>query len=100
MDKRRLRLSKDLKTIVPNVYFQPPESKALNYPCIIYDLSKIDTKHADNIPYLNAKLYTLTLICDDPDNDYVDQIMSRPYTSFSRHYETNNQHHYVFERYN
>lgn len=31
-----------------NVYFQPPESVKLKYPCIIYGLSKLPIKHADD----------------------------------------------------
>ena len=31
-----------------NVYFQPPESVRLVYPCIIYRLGNFNVKHADD----------------------------------------------------
>ena len=34
-----------------NVYFQPPESIKLSYPCIVYKRSTGDTQFANDIPY-------------------------------------------------
>ena len=39
------------------VYFQPPEKVKMNYPCIVYELSKIKSTMADNKRYLNTKRY-------------------------------------------
>ena len=49
----RLKLHNILVEILGsgNVYFQPPESITLKYPCIIYGRVGIDAVHADNKLY-------------------------------------------------
>ena len=39
METRRLELDADLRALLgsTNVYFQPPETKKLKYPCFIYE---------------------------------------------------------------
>lgn len=79
-----------------NVYFQPPDKQLLKYPCIVYSLSDIPVKHADNEHYVGAYKYTLTLIDYNPDNDFVDKIMSMKYVKFEKHFSTQGLNHYVF----
>lgn len=82
-----------------NCYFQPPSSKEMKYPCIRYELARIDQTHADNISYLNAKAYSLTYIDEDPDSDMPDKILKLPYCSFDRSYDADGLHHTVFTLY-
>ncbi len=51
---RRLELHAKLVDFLGSghVYFQPPESVRLTYPCIIYNLDDFDVKRADNELYL------------------------------------------------
>jgi len=35
-----------------NVYFQPPESVQLTYPCIVYERSRADSKFGDNTNWM------------------------------------------------
>lgn len=79
-----------------NCYFQPPSSKKMKYPCIRYELARITPTHADNIPYLSAKAYSLTYIDEDPDSDMPDKILKLPYCSFDRAYNADGLHHTVF----
>lgn len=96
----RLNLQTTLKAVVGNnVYFQPPESISLKYPCIIYNLNDISTMKANDKKYKFTRSYTITLICKDPDNAYIDQILSLPYTDFDREFTSNNLYHYVFTHY-
>ncbi len=82
-----------------HVYFQPTVNIRIAYPCIIYSLSNIDTKFADNIPYIRQKQYSLTVIDKDPDSMIVDKVSDLPRCSFDRHYTADNLHHWVFTIY-
>lgn len=82
-----------------NVYFQPPESIKLQYPCIIYKLNDIDKRYANNKAYLFDKSYTLTYIDKNPDNVMTDKILKLPYCDFERTFQSDNLNHYVFRLY-
>lgn len=99
--KPRADLSEYLKSQVgiSRLYFQPPATVHMTYPCILYKLSNIDQKYADNSVYSTKKRYMLILITEDPDNVYVDRMAYLPMCSFSRSYTADNLHHYVFEIY-
>lgn len=86
--------------IAGRVYFQPPETVKLRYPCIIYELSGINTRKANNQLYNAKKRYSLTLITRDPDTSYPDLILkSLQYCSFNRYFQMDNLNHYVFDLY-
>lgn len=98
----RLILHQDLKEFLgnKNVYFQPPESIKLSYPCIVYHLSNIVTAKADNINYKKDNEYTLTLIHNDPDNVLKDEILDRyPSISFATSFTKDGLNHYVYNLY-
>jgi len=99
MAKNREELQSDLEEILGsrNVYYQPPASIKLKYPCILYELGGIHVTKASNAPYLKGRNYTVTLIHSDPDNDIVDKLTEYPYTSFDRSFIADGLYHYVFE---
>lgn len=78
------------------VYFQPPESVTMSYPCILYELGGIDKKNADDGAYLKTKQYTVTIIDEDPDSGLIDQMLELPKCSFNRFYKADNLNHWVF----
>lgn len=82
-----------------NVYFQPPASIQLKYPCIVYSLSDIQDLKADNKKYKRDYLYKVTLIHKDPDNPVVDKLMNLPYSDFNAFFSTQGLNHYVFNIY-
>ena len=82
-----------------NVYFQPPATVKMNYPAIVYNLSKIDNTFANNLSYKRARAYQVILIDKNPDSEYVDKILSLPMCSFDRHYKSDNMNHFVFTLY-
>lgn len=92
----RLALSRKFKMLTPNVYFQPPASKQLKYPCIVYKLSDFYTVHADNTLYGRKPKYEVTAIDRDPDSPLPYQLIEYPLCSFDRHYTADNLHHWVF----
>lgn len=80
-----------------NVYFQPPSNRVMKYPCIVYNLSSVPSRKADNLNYITNYSYTLTLIDYDPDTTFVDKILSLKCTKFVKHFSTQGLNHYVFE---
>ena len=83
----------------PNVYFQPPNGYRIKYPCIIYELNRIDTDYADNNPYLLKKRYTVTVIDADPNSDIVDKVAILSLVAFANSFQNDNLNHTVFDIY-
>lgn len=97
----RIGLHTNLMNILGSnkVYYQPPESIRLEYPCILYELDDIPTSKANNKNYLKDKRYSITLIHKDPENGVVDRLLELPLISFDRSYQADNLHHFVFTLY-
>lgn len=94
------KLRNKLQLITSNVYFQPPQSLKLNYPCIIFTRNAGDTLFADNKPYMFTNRYTVTVIDKDPNSDLPDKVAKLPMSTFDRFYVSDNLNHYVFNIYN
>ena len=82
-----------------NIYYQPPESVKLKYPCIIYERDAIDSIYANNKPYSHFKRYIITVITKDPDSILPEKIAGLPMSSFDRNYIADNLYHDVFTLY-
>lgn len=83
----------------PNVYFQPPENKRIEYDCIIYSVSNRDIRHANNNPYKHDVAYQVIVIYKNPDSDLPKKISSLPTCRFDRSYKKDNLNHEVFTLY-
>lgn len=83
-----------------NVYFQPPETLKLKYPCIVYSLESATDAHADNSLYRRMKRYTLTYITKDPDDPKLDTIDNLRYCSMNRGFVSDNLYHFVYTIFN
>lgn len=82
------------------VHFQPPPTKRMKYPAIVYSLNNIDSRHADNSTYLKYKQYMVTFIHKDPDLDLFDELTGAfPMCSFDRRYIADNLYHDVYTIY-
>ena len=97
----RIDLHEKLRIILGSnfVYFQPPESIKMTYPCIVYALDSVHTRHADDKPYLKSKRYILTIIDKDPDSIIPDKMLTLPMCGFNRMYTADNLNHWVFNLY-
>lgn len=95
----------DLQAIllsIPNVlgvYFQPPSSVQMTYPCIVYRRADIDIKHANNRPYSHKKGYSITVIDRNPDSAIPDAVGMLETARFDRQYVADNLYHDVFSIY-
>lgn len=90
----RLNLQKKLEDVLgsKNVYFQPPPSFKMDYPCIVYERARYNTDFANNMPYKIDKVYYATVIYTDPDYDVPDKLALFPMCVFQRHYVQNNKY--------
>jgi hypothetical protein len=79
-----------------NVYFQPPTSLQMQYPCIIYKRDSINTVFADNQPYKGKKRYQVIAVDRDPDSDIHDKLAALPLCSHDRTYAADDLNHDVF----
>lgn len=92
----RLSLSEVLHSITNNVYYQPPESVKLKFPCIVYKRTSIDETHADDTLYLSRYEYQVTYISKEPDTTKPEEIARLPYCSAGRFFVTDSMYHYPF----
>jgi hypothetical protein len=95
----RLELHTLLLSIVGSVYFQPPASIQLVYPCIIYQRSLIKSSYANNSPYTHDKQYTLTVIDSNPDSTIPDDVSRLDKCRFDRHFTKDGLNHDIFTLY-
>lgn len=98
---RRLLLQAKLEELLGsgNVYFQPPASKEMLYPCILYKRDSADTKFAGNLPYSVTKRYMVTIIDQDPDSEIPGKVGALPMCIFNRWYPADNLNHDVYVLY-
>jgi hypothetical protein len=78
------------------VYFQPPPSTQMVYPCIRYELDDEITEFADNIPYQVHERYKVTVIDRDPDSAIPGKVRQLPKTTFDRVYKADGLYHFVY----
>jgi len=91
----------ELQTILENildveVYFQPPDSTRMQYPCVVYGLDRGQTDRADDILYKYTKRYQVTVIDRNPDSELPDAVVALPMCEFERSFRSDNLNHYVF----
>lgn len=92
----RLKLHEELCELLGtrNVYFQPPESVKLQYPCIIYTRPTGDMTYADDRTYSLVFSYDIQYIDTNPDSDIPKQIgMHFPMCKVGRRIVVDNLYH-------
>lgn len=97
----RLELQTKLEGLLGsrNVYYQPPENLKMEYPAIRYSKSKISSNHANNAKYSKFTRYEIIVIDKRPDNEVIQKILELQYSSFDRHYKSDNLNHDVISLY-
>ena len=92
----RLNLHEELCALLGtrSVYFQPPESVKLSYPCIVYSRTGADIDYAENKMYNMTYQYSVQIISKDPDNDFAEKMMRQfPMCRYSRRFVMDNLYH-------
>ena len=103
----RLKLQEKLQSIIglrednkPNVYFQPPESVKLNYPCFVYHRDNLNVLRADNKSYRKTFAYQIMYITQDPDDPLITSFIDNfEMCRYNRHFTASNLNHEVFTVY-
>ena len=99
--RTRLELQAMLEELLGsrNVYFQPPESLKINYPCIVYSTNRVGNGFGNNDIYKQDFGYQLVLIDPNPDSEIFKKMCSLPKLRFRNFYISENINHFVFETY-
>lgn len=102
LEARRLKLHEELCEILGNeqVYYQPPASLEMRYPCIKYSRTGLDARHANDRVYKVRCKYELIVIDPDVTSDIPNKVLHHFQScSFDREYPSNNLNHVVFTLY-
>lgn len=96
--ENRLKLQALLEEILGNgrVYFQPPPSIKLSYPCIVYSLDRINTMKANDSKYNLRKGYQVTIMDKDPDSELPDKMINQRLCRMINSYPADGVNHWVF----
>lgn len=97
----REQLDKSLRLILGSdaVYYQPPASLRMQYPCIRYAPANINRIAADNRGYILTDHYTLTYISKSPDRSIAMKLLLLPRCVEERVYTVEGLYHEVFSIY-
>lgn len=83
-----------------NVYFQPPESVKLTYPCVVYSLTSPDVVRASDSVYKVTDCYEVTYISKTYNEGVIRQFLTDyKMCRHSRHYVADNLYHDNFTIY-
>lgn len=101
---RQRELQAELEAILGsrNVYFQPPATIKMSYPCFVYNRSRVESVRADNLSYVKHDRYMVTYISRDPDDNLnmVHTMLEHfPRCMHDRFYTADNLSHDVFDLY-
>lgn len=97
----RLQLHEELKDLLGsgNVYFQPPPSVVLKYPCFVYNVNAGSSLYADNKSYRYEARYSITYITRDAENLSMVKKVLRNFEMIShdRSFVSDNLYHEAFD---
>lgn len=97
MPKSRLEFDAKLRDLLGsnNLYFQPPASTKLHYPCIVYSLANINVRRANNAFYTGINRYDVQVIDKDPDSEIPMKLLKYfPMSSYGRTFVADNLNHF------
>jgi hypothetical protein len=96
---QRLELQAVLTGILGSnqVYFQPPPTVQISYPCIVYRRDWEMILKADDNPYFHRRRYQITVIDLDPDSIIPAKIAELPLCVYDRFYTADNLNHDVYK---
>lgn len=100
LQSRRLALQAQLEGILGsrNVYFQPPASIFIKYPCIVYSFDGEEVRHSNNLTYIKRYKFDMTFITKDAEpSDTLSALDSIPYCKLERVYQSDNLHHFSYK---
>ena len=82
-----------------HVYFQPPESVKMVYPCIRFSEEGYDIKKANDKTYIKNTRYQIVVITKTPNPEVLDKIIDLPFCGPGPAYKASGLYHYTFTLY-
>lgn len=97
----RMEIQTRLETLFyMKVYFQPPPNLSLEYPCIVYEKQRTETRRADNRPFTFYDRYTVTHISKSYDESVPIKMLGAFRHAFQdREFKTDGLYHQVYTVY-
>lgn len=94
----RLILYDKLNETFPNlkIYFRPSSKLNLQYPCIVYDVSTLRNKHADNNSYSVGTRFQVTVMSVVPGVDNIKDMFDIPRAQHIRSFTNDDIVHDIF----
>ena len=92
----RLKLHEELCEILEtrNVYYDPPASVIMKYPCFRYSKGAPDLKRANNRVYTHTEGYEGVVIDTNPDSEIPDKLLNHfQMCRIGKSYYANNLYH-------
>lgn len=84
---------------ISRVYFQPPSSIKMEYPCIVYKRDNRKDFFSNDRLYLGMNRYSVTVIDKNPDSLIPDKILELRYCSFSNSFTADGLNHSIYTLY-
>jgi len=84
---------------VSRVYFQPPSTIKMEYPCIIYKRSNRKDFFSNDRIYIGMNQYLVTIVDKNPDSLIPEKVGELPYCAFSANFVADGLNHDVFTLY-
>lgn len=81
------------------VYFHPPPSLVLSYPCVVYSRDGAEVKRANNSVYDHKWLYQVTVIDKSPESKLVTALKMNPKCDYVRSFQSDQLNHDIFNTY-
>ena len=98
MAQRRVNLHHMLEDILgsKNVYYDPPESFKLKYPCIVYYMEGFADIPADNQTYRRMRRYNMTYITTDSEDPVAERLADIRYCTLTRPFVASDLFHFSY----
>ena len=93
---KRLELDAKFREILgsTNVYFQPPETLKMQYPCIVYFKTSVPARYANDLIYSYKQCYTVTYVDKNPDAELpFDLLKAFQYSKIDSFYKSEGLNH-------
>ena len=96
--ERRIELQQILLDIpgIKGVYFNPPPTIKMSYPCIRYKFASENVVYAANCKYKTEMRYSLVVIDPNPESSIAKAVMALPYSRLETTYAADNLSHFQF----
>lgn len=82
-----------------HVYFSPPASIQMMYPCIVYEVIGCQNDYADNLKYRNHRRWSVTYITTDPDDTVHNRLDELQYSNPGNPFVADGLYHFPYTIY-